>query len=490
MAGREGVEPADGGLGRPGASTCDLRVLTCCGASHADDRQCSRDAAMASRWRSRSICTRKPCFRPKKACPGIPSCRRLKDSVDTFTPLLPCVVNLRNNNLQERHWDEIHALLGFEIKGDKNFTLGDLVNEGVTAHADQITVIATNATQESVLEEMMAKVRFPSSGPNLSLWKAGLIGEALRTDRRVDDRLRPRRSPRPGKVPSIVMPYKDVKDLYILGDVSELIAALDESLVTVNTVLGSRYVGGIRDSWKGWRKNLILFQDTALDEWLACQQMAGARRGWRRSTRSCRDMDVSRQFASADIIRQLPAAAKKFQSVDKSWKATMKATADDPLALKSCTVAGRKEMFLQHNATLDKIQKSLDEYIETKCSAFPRFYFLSADELLEILSQSKNPQAVQPHMRKCFDNLVRLDFGDDPSSVDIQAMFSGRRGTRRSRQEFESPRERGGLAVVGGSAHEAVAARAHEGRVAGLREFGARRVGRRWDGGPGAISAF
>ena len=28
-------------------------------------------------------------------------------------------------------------------------------------------------------------------------------------------------------------------------------------------------------------------------------------------------------------------------------------------------------------------------------------------------------------MRKCFDNLVRLDFGDDPSSVDIQAMFSG-----------------------------------------------------------------
>ena len=28
-------------------------------------------------------------------------------------------------------------------------------------------------------------------------------------------------------------------------------------------------------------------------------------------------------------------------------------------------------------------------------------------------------------MRKCFDNLVRLDFGDDATSVDIQAMFSG-----------------------------------------------------------------
>ena len=100
----------------------------------------------------------KTVFQAQKGMPGNPVVPRLKDSVDTFTPLLPCVVNLRNNNLQERHWDEIHSLLGFEIKGDKNFTLGDLVNEGVTAHADQITVIATNATQESVLEEMMAKV--------------------------------------------------------------------------------------------------------------------------------------------------------------------------------------------------------------------------------------------------------------------------------------------------------------------------------------------
>ena len=105
-----------------------------------------------------------------------------------------------------------------------------------------------------------------------------------------------------------------MKDLYIIGDVTDLIAALDESLVTVNTVLGSRYVGGIREFVEGWRKNLILFQDT-LDEWLACQ------RAW---------MYLETIFASADIIRQLPAAAKKFQAVDKSWKATMKATADDP----------------------------------------------------------------------------------------------------------------------------------------------------------------
>lgn len=34
-------------------------------------------------------------------------------------------------------------------------------------------------------------------------------------------------------------------------------------------------------------------------------------------------------------------------------------------------------------------------------------------------------QAVQPHMGKCFDGIRRLDFGDDPKSIDIFAMISG-----------------------------------------------------------------
>lgn len=88
--------------------------------------------------------------------------------------------------------------------------------------------------------------------------------------------------------------------------------------------------------------------------------------------------------------------------------------APDPLVVKGpqmsfvALLPGLLDTLIEMNTVLEDIQKSLDVYLETKRHVFPRFYFLSNDDLLEILGQSRNPEAVQPHLKKCFDNIKLL----------------------------------------------------------------------------------
>ena len=77
-----------------------------------------------------------------------------------------------------------------------------------------------------------------------------------------------------------------------------------------------------------------------------------------------------------------------------------------------CTNDMLKNFLGQLQEGLEFCQKKLENYLETKRNIFPRFYFVSNQVLLKILSQGSDPNSVQDDFEKLFDAISRVEFDE------------------------------------------------------------------------------
>ncbi len=91
--------------------------------------------------------------------------------------------------------------------------------------------------------------------------------------------------------------------------------------------------------------------------------------------------------------------------------------------VQTCSVANLLQTLEGLQNDLDMCQKSLNDYLDAKRNAFPRFFFISDDELLSILG-SAECTCVQEHMIKMYDNVKALKFGTGSAKNVAAGMIS------------------------------------------------------------------
>ncbi|XP_067440238.1 dynein axonemal heavy chain 6 [Thunnus thynnus] len=282
----------------------------------------------------------------------------LKDKVEIMKQRLPVITDLRNPCMKPEHWNTVESVVGNSLNAEQ-LTVAVLEELNIFSYGAEIQEVSGQASGEASVENIITKVE--------EVWKTTEF---------------------------TVLSHGDSKEVFILGGTDDIQVLLDDSIINVSTAASSRYIAPIKFRVEKLLRQLTLFNQT-LDEWLTCQ------RNW---------LYLESIFLAQDIKRQLPAESKMFLKVDKSWKEIMAKVNKMPNAFKAATQPDLLETFQKNNVLLDEIQKCLEAYLESKRVIFPRFYFLSNDELLKILAQTRNPQAVQPHLRKCFDAITHLEF--------------------------------------------------------------------------------
>jgi len=160
--------------------------------------------------------------------------------------------------------------------------------------------------------------------------------------------------------------------------------ALEADLLILQGMVASRY-----DFWKvdsaKWQKDLVALSDVL-------GTLSELQRMW---------SYLEPLFIQSDEVkRELPEAAKKFEVVDKLVRSTLKGMWAD----KNASVAANKEGLLKSLEEMlhehEMCKKALSDFIDGKRRLFPRFYFVSEADLLDILSNASNPTIIMKHVDK------------------------------------------------------------------------------------------
>jgi len=293
----------------------------------------------------------------------------LDQYIKEVSSTLPIMDQLHNDKLRERHWSRLEEITGINFAKSVDLKMRDILKQDLNKFGDDITEVVDGATNE---------VRMEVQANDLNkVWNT---------------------------MEFTYKPMDEAPEILILSVPEELVAQLEGDQVAVQNYLASKNISFFKTTFTEWQ-NKLMAVGLAMSTWVDVQYH------WTH----LRPIFIG----SEDIKKQLPEQSKLFASLDTQMKEFIDKQQANKKVIDTCNqqppILKFLEMVLRE---LTLIEKSLNEYLETKRRAFPRFYFVSSNDLLDILSKGKNPKEIEPHFSKVFDNLVAVTWkANTPGTV-------------------------------------------------------------------------
>ncbi|KAM7121693.1 dynein axonemal heavy chain 11 [Molossus nigricans] len=286
----------------------------------------------------------------------------LEGTVRDMTTSLSAVAELQSPALRARHWLQLMQATGVTFSISEATTLADLLALQLYQMEDEIRSIVDKALKELGTEKVLTEI--------------SVTWEAMEFSYEVHYRT----------------------GIPLLKSDEQLFETLEHNQVQLQSLLQSKYVEYFIEQVLRWRNKLNL-ADSVISTWMEVQ------RTWSHLE--------SIFVCSEDIQIQLVKDARRFDGVNAEFKELMFKTAKIKNVLEATCQPNLYEKLKDLQYRLSLCEKALAEHLETTRVAFPRFYFVSSADLIDILSKGAQPKQVTRHLSKLFDSIADLQFEDD-----------------------------------------------------------------------------
>lgn len=286
-----------------------------------------------------------------KKCSAFKDFQKKLKSWEAFIALIGELKKKSMTVEDDRHWNELKEFLGTDFTVEDSLKLEHFYGLEIydPKTKEKIEDIALKADQEQKIEQQLNDVD--------NKWKF------------VEFESQP-------------LQLKDVK-LEVLKVKDDDVETLEQHQLLIQTISASKYMSHFKDIVEDWQKNLAAINDTIT-------LLAEVQKTW--------SFLINLFRYSEEVKKELPKETQDFAVVDKEVERLLSLSKRKDLknVLKYCIEdyddykVLNKLTFISNE--LAKCQKGLNNFIAEKRKVFPRFYFLTMEELLDILANGNNPK--------------------------------------------------------------------------------------------------